>query len=1098
THTLHRNHPDHHHYQTTLTTLHTHHHQPTHHNKNNKRPRAQLPTSAFERSSYWLTSGKREAERSSSEHPLLGAPLDLADPEGRRFSGELEQGRPWFIEQHRLAGTAVLPGAAMLEWAVAAVRASVSTDGSANGSTEATSTATSTATGTGAGTGTDGTGTAEAARRDGLVLEGVTFAEFLHFGAGTPVKVQASVAPEGSGFRVRCFGRQEDPSGDGDGGGSPGAWTEHLTVALATPATEPARPARSVDLDTLRERMSTADPDELYERVGRVGVEYGTAFRGLSRLLRQGEDEVLGLVEVAEAERDSATYTLHPVVLDVCFQTVAAFTRGADVLRLPVGVDRVVVYGRLPSRVWCHARGRGFAASGDFSMDLDLLSDSGELLVAVEGLRFRTVSPAAVRGLTVSRPREYEIEWAPFTPPAAAPPTEAEAVAQADADVDADAVWLVVGGDPDGSGGWHGRLLCDGMPSDGAAMAVDPESESALEEFFGARLSDALETLRSGTGTGTGTSTGTGTAAGSRHRIAGLLLDAVASPEAADARRPDSGGASESPGPGTDDPEIEAVYRLAHHSLLLLKHFLRAHADARPRVVIRSAGAAPGAGGSAVLAQSVLTGAAKAVISDHPDLRCVQIDLDPGGPVPSAAETVERAALLPGAGHLAVRGGRWYEARLTERELSGGRPPVTVRPDGTYLITGGLGGLGLAAARWLARQGARSLVLTGRRAPAGAEVPPEVAALRASGVRVEIRRADVARREEVAELMAFARRELPPVRGVLHLAGVTDDAVLDKQDWPRIRRVLDPKVRGAWNVHRECRDAGEELDFFVLFSSMTSMTGAAGQSGYVLANTVLDAFAAHRRGLGLSGLSVGWGAWAEVGMAARSGALEGLAAAGVDAMPPRQAFEAFSRITAGAGAGAGSGAGSGPGAGSGSGAGSGPGAGSGSGAHVGLARMDWRRYAAVAARSVPYTLLASVLPGDGGAALGGGGRSRSVEELTELGSADPGRLRELVLTELLDAVALLLDLGERQREELRPVFAGTRLPMLGLDSLTTVRLRSRLMGDYAADVPADFLFGGGTALEIAEFVCRQITLRGVLASDEDIAEGSDDTEVLTL
>ncbi|MFG2653538.1 type I polyketide synthase, partial [Streptomyces sp. NPDC048436] len=1018
THTLHRKHHPHHTLQTTLAHHHTHHHtthqpnptnqpgQPSHHTK--------LPTYPFQHQPYWITSLPATRQQTESGHPLLGEPVELAAGEGRWFNGELEANRPWFLDQHRLAGTAVLPAAAMLEWAVEGVRA-----------------------------------VGDVGPEVGVGLEGVTFNDFLHFGADVPVKVQASVVPEQAGYLVRCFGQPDEPAT----GKAARPWTEHLTVALAAPV---AAGSHRVDLDDLRDRMPVVDSGGLYERLHRIGVEYGPAFRALKQLRRSAAGtEALALVavEAPGMARDTETYTLHPVVLDACFQVVAGFTESDETLRLPVGLDRIRVYERLPHRVWAYARWHGVDESGECSMDLDLLTESGKVLASVEGLRFRTVAAASLRGMAVTRPREYAVEWVPFVPPVIADETVEPAQAP----------WLVVDRD-DMTGGWRGRLVRWGASADGegdggaedegevlsAPFVVDAETESELERFFGERLSRELDALGADSG-----------------RLAGLVLNGVSGNGASGAEVADTHADADT---DTDtDGEFSEVQRLALHSLLILKHFLRARGAERPSVVIRSVGAAhlpPGAGGVAgsvpSLAQSVLTGATKAVISDHPDLRCVQVDIDPAGPVPPLGEAIARAALLPGAGHLAERGGRWFEARITEREPAGGRPPVDVRPDGTYLVTGGLGGIGLEVARWLARQGATSLVLAGRNIPE--RVPSEVARLRADGVRVELRRADVSRADDVAGLVSFVREELPALRGVFHLAGVVDDAVLDHLDGPRIRGVLGPKAGGAWHLHQAC---GEDLDLFVLFSSMTAITGAAGQSSYVLANTVLDALAARRERLGLPALSVGWGAWGEVGMAARGGSLAGLAATGVDAMPPRQAFDAFQRLSAG-----------------------GP-------AHVGLARMDWDRYAAVTARPVPYTLLESVLP-SGVNPWTTDGTYRSAEELTELAAADPEQARDIVLGELFDMVSVLLGLDEQRRDELRPGFGATRLNVLGLDSLTTVRLRGRLLSDTSADVPSDLLFGGGTAREIADFVCRQLALRSVLAADDDAVEDSAETEVLTL
>ncbi len=191
---------------------------------------------------------------------------------------------------------------------------------------------------------------------------------------------------------------------------------------------------------------------------------------------------------------------------------------------------------------------------------------------------------------------------------------------------------------------------------------------------------------------------------------------------------------------------------------------------------------------------------------------------------------------------------------------------LAVSADATYLISGGLGAVGLHAAEWLAGRGARSLVLVGRRGPS-AETAERLEGLRRSGVRVEVRSADVSRREEMAAVFTEMRHNLPPLAGIIHAAGVLDDGVLVQQTWGRMKQVMAPKVTGAWNLHELTRDT--PLDFFLLFSSVASVTGSLGQSGYAAANAFLDVLAHYRRAHNLPALSINWGAWAGAGMAAR-------------------------------------------------------------------------------------------------------------------------------------------------------------------------------------------------------------------------------------
>ncbi|MGH7754395.1 MAG: SDR family NAD(P)-dependent oxidoreductase, partial [Gemmatimonadales bacterium] len=221
-----------------------------------------------------------------------------------------------------------------------------------------------------------------------------------------------------------------------------------------------------------------------------------------------------------------------------------------------------------------------------------------------------------------------------------------------------------------------------------------------------------------------------------------------------------------------------------------------------------------------------------------------------------------------------------------------------VRPDGTYLITGGFGGLGLAVAKWMAEQGARHLVLMGRSGPSQA-AQAALDAMQAAGAEVVVARADVTRVEEVAAVLGQIDQRMPPLRGVIHAAALLDDGILLQLTPERFARVMAPKIAGAWTLHTLTRD--RPLECFVLFSSMASLLGSPGQGNYAAANAFLDALAQHRRAQGLPGLSINWGPWAEVGQAAAQ-ANRGarLALRGLASLTPAQGMQALGRLLRGA------------------------------------------------------------------------------------------------------------------------------------------------------------------------------------------------------
>ncbi|MFI0776831.1 SDR family NAD(P)-dependent oxidoreductase [Streptomyces sp. NPDC021212] len=251
------------------------------------------------------------------------------------------------------------------------------------------------------------------------------------------------------------------------------------------------------------------------------------------------------------------------------------------------------------------------------------------------------------------------------------------------------------------------------------------------------------------------------------------------------------------------------------------------------------------------------------------------------------ADATEAFRQMAGARHL----GKLVLTLPQRGEISAVLPdgPVPVREGGTYLITGGLRGLGLATARWLAGQGAGHLVLNGRTAPGGADAQT-LGQLSATGTRVTVILGDIGCPGTADRLVAAATADGARLDGVVHCAMVLDDAVVTNIHEDQLHRVWTPKVTGAWRLHRAT--AGTRLGWFAVFSSMASLLGNPGQGAYAAANAWLDGFAAWRSAQGLRTLAVNWGPWGETGVAT------GFADRGYQTIPTDQGLRAFGTLLA--------------------------------------------------------------------------------------------------------------------------------------------------------------------------------------------------------
>ena len=353
--------------------------------------------------------------------------------------------------------------------------------------------------------------------------------------------------------------------------------------------------------------------------------------------------------------------------------------------------------------------------------------------------------------------------------------------------------------------------------------------------------------------------------------------------------------------------------------------------------------------------------------------------------------------------------------------------------EATYLVTGGLGGLGVAVAQWLVKEGARHLLLVGRSQP-NAAVQAHLDALAEKGVTVTVAQVDVTNLAQLATVLQQIDSRYP-LRGVIHSVGVLDDGVLLQQSWGRFAKVLTPKMQGAWHLHELTK--AMPLDFFVLFSSAASLLGSRGQANHAAANAFLDAFVHYRQAQGLPALSINWGAWSEIGAAAKMvrDNHHQMTTGGMGFISPQQGLATLAYLRkkqAG---------------------------------QVGVLPIDWSTF----------------LTGGTAANLFYANFSQPADEPTlatttealslrqQLAEADAGMRDQLLLQTLRRAVANVL--GLRNPEQVDP---RQGLVEMGLDSLMAIELRNHLTRCLEHPLPATLIFDYPTLTDLHRYLQQDV------------------------
>ncbi len=753
------------------------------------------------------------------------------------------------------------------------------------------------------------------------------------------------------------------------------------------------------------------DITSFYHAFSETGVQYGPHFRTVKHAVTSAAgDQILGLLEKPDLDHSSAhNFCIDPVIMDGCLQLISAIQGEVDTVSTSyfiMSVHSLRYYAPLnnKSNVWCHIVKLPNTSNAFPTFNLMLWDEEGTLLAHINSLQIRRAHKDTFLS-NQSHNWFYNIAW------------QESSITQTRVDTFYDAEimrtpgkWLIVSTDKALSNKIKNVLkqnkqtfitIAAGEPTDEQTEAnynIDLISHNNVETL----LKDLQKALNDAS------------PLASNRVIKGIIY--------------------------TCNTDHTAIVNGSTVLCLGLLHLVQAvmklidatlnqsAANTTPRLCVITKNAQYVRHDDVVFNphQGSLWGMGRVLALESPDLKPLFIDYD------HLSNDLEDAMISDiifthHENQLAYRNGQRYEARLQNDHSVPRVASCSIDPNYSYLVTGGFGSLGKQVAQRLVDRGARYLILVSRSGATTKEAKEFVQTLEDKGVTVQSLALDISKddmnKDDISRLITLS----VPLRGVVHTAGVLEDKLVANQTEQSFLTVLAPKIQGTWNLHQLTKNI--PLDFFVCFSSMTSVIGAIGQINYAAANAFMDTFCHYRTAMGLPALSISWGPWADAGMAANIELEKHWASIGMNSLELEEGMNIFERML-----------------------------GLRSG-HLGVMPMDWEKYPD---QSHFFERLKHIKREKG---------AHQVKStlLQELRSVEPTQRKKMILKYIETQVCIILGYKEgRSFEENQGFFE------LGMNSLTSVEFKNNLQESLSCKLSSTLTFDYPTITKLVNYLESEI------------------------
>lgn len=828
---------------------------------------------------------------------------------------------------------------------------------------------------------------------------------------------------KGYDFKLSSIGQADDDNAQ---------WRVHATghVLVSSDANEAieagAGPTVSEEISNIDPSMEQFSTEDFYAIQAKSGYQLGPTFRWLRRVWLN-KDHALALLRTPPELANNAWLSLHPGLIDSCLQVASRLVnitcgvKGENVL-VPAAVSGFRLFGdgrekALQGDLYCRISPLS-SSEGEMSVRVTVFDDSGNVVFSIAQVHLKYIS-AHDLGSTAVRSDESlrRIVWSD----AGLVRSQSERRGR----------WLIFGDE----GGTGARLA-------GLLRGQQQEAVVILKEDAFARNGGSLHLNASDD-------------ACDQDEFIRLLTQTQA-----DSGSPWRGivylwglnGSDKATKECLTDDETSNSLGL----LNLTKAMIQTAGCPPLWVVTRGAQRTQRENRLGAIGQSMLWGMGRVLANEHSALFGGLVDLHPQmNREDAAAQLVDELWAKDGARQVAYRGGKRLIPRLKPLTRTRTRSRFRVKNDASYLITGAFGALGRKVVEWFVAAGARHLVLLSRRA-GDDETSRWLQRLREQGVQLLTLQADVAVMSELAEALVRMEASMPPLRGVIHAAGVLEHNTISKLEWPSLSRVLAPKAQGSWNLHTATLN--RSLDFWVIFSSVASLLGNPGQAAYGAGNAYADALAHHRHMQGLPALSINWGPWNGEGMSSRH-ASDLYRRWGLLPIDPSAGVEMLGQLL------------------------------SMDGGQLWAAPLDLEQLKERSAEFAPLSLMAELVGAQNGHIPSPDGKTvaNGVNRLKDL---PEDQRRAAVQEHVIDLVRSVTGM-----EASEPVRVDARLETLGVDSLLTVDLLNALIRVFGVNLPATILINFPTIELLVKHLCEEIAKTekpdGTLVMDRIILRAAD-------